>query len=148
MPDGFLKRWLKAANEKLSEETIEREYETFSKNLKWTLLKNKLSKHFEIEITEQDIREAFAQRVREYFGAYGGGDLINAAIDRLMQDQKQVNEIYEDILVDKLHDAITGVVAVESKPIDREAFMKILEEARAKARAEQESPVMDLEEEE
>ncbi|MDX1942432.1 MAG: trigger factor [Saprospiraceae bacterium] len=148
LPDGFLKRWLKAANEKLSDEMIERDYETFAKNLKWTLLKNKLSRHFDIDISEQDIRESFAQRVREYFGSYGMPDLVDAAVDRLMKDQKQINEVYEDLLVDKLHEAITGIVTLVPKPIEREAFMGVLEEARAKARVEQESPVMDLEEEE
>ncbi len=148
LPDAFLKRWLKAANPKLSEATIEQEYDVFAKNLQWTLLKNKLTKQFGISVAEAEIREAFALRVRDYFGAYGSDELVFATVDRLMQDQKQVNEIYEDLLVDKMHEAITSVVTIEPKFIDREAFMRVLEEARAKARAEQQSPVMDFEEEE
>ncbi len=148
LPDDFLKRWLKANNEKLTDEVIEKEYDIFAKNWQWTLLRTKLAKKFEVEITEQDIREGFAQRVRDYFGGYGNEELVNATVDRLMQDQKQVNDIYEEVLVDRLSDAITGVVTVVSKPVDREAFMNVLDEARARAKAEQESAVMASDEEE
>lgn len=148
LPDNFLKRWLKANNEKLTDEVIEKEYDIFAKNWKWTLLRTKIAKKFEVEIAEQDIREGFAQRVRDYFGGYGNEELINATVDRLMQDQKQVNDIYEEVLVDRLSDAITGVVTIVPKPVDREDFMNILDEARAKARAEQESAVMSADEEE
>lgn len=148
LPDDFLKRWLKANNEKLTDEVIEKEYDIFAKNWKWTLLRTKLAKKFEVEITEQDIREGFAQRVRDYFGGYGNEELVNATVDRLMQDQKQVNDIYEELLIDKLSYAITGVVTVVPKPIDREAFMDVLDEARARAKAEQESAVMATDEEE
>ena len=36
LPDEFLKRWLKATNEKLTDEELTGGYEDFAKNLKWT----------------------------------------------------------------------------------------------------------------
>lgn len=39
LPDEFLKRWLMSSNENLSPEQLEGEYEGFTKNLIWTLVK-------------------------------------------------------------------------------------------------------------
>jgi trigger factor len=44
LPDEFLKRWLKATNEKLTEEELESGYNDFAKNLKWTLIANKITR--------------------------------------------------------------------------------------------------------
>jgi trigger factor len=44
LPDEFLKRWLKATNEKLIDEELEGGYNDFAKNLKWTLIENKMIK--------------------------------------------------------------------------------------------------------
>ncbi len=149
MPDGFLKRWLRASNPKLDDATVERDYPAFARNLQWTLLKNKLTKQFNIEITEEAIKNGFRHRVSEYFGAYGMSmgltELVDSTVERLMGDEKQVNEMYEDLLVDQLIPAIKEVVNIVPKPIEREAFLRVLEEARAQARAK---PSNLLEEEE
>lgn len=137
LPEEFLKRWLKASNENLDETLIERDYPAFSKNLQWTLLRNKLGRQFDIQIKEEEIVEGFKNRVRQYFGNYGNDELINATAQRLLEDEKQFNEMYEDLLVDRLHEEIEKVVTVNPKPIDREAFNKVLEEAREAARAAQ-----------
>jgi len=147
VPDDFLKRWLKASNENVSEEDIERDYPAFAKNLQWTLLKNRLAKRYDIEITHEEVEAAFRQRVAEYFGGYGQPQMIDATVERLMQDQKQVNEIAEDILVDKLHHKIVAEVNIEPKPIGRDEFMEILTEARESAQAAQ-APVVESDEEE
>ncbi|RZL69626.1 MAG: trigger factor, partial [Pedobacter sp.] len=44
LPDEFLRRWLKATNEKLTDEELAEGYDDFAKNLKWTLIENKIIK--------------------------------------------------------------------------------------------------------
>lgn len=136
-PDDFLKRWLEASNEGVSAADIERDYPAFTKNLQWTLLKNRLAKRFEIQITEEEVKDAFRRRVADYFGGYGNLDMINMTVDRLMQDEKQINEISEDILVEKLHTVIAEEVTIKPKTISRDEFMEILTAARAAAQATQ-----------
>ena len=63
--------------------------------------------------------------------------MINATAQRLLEDEKQFNEMYEDLLVDRLQEEIEKAVTINPKPIDREAFNKVLEEAREAARAAQ-----------
>lgn len=149
LPAEFLLRWLKVSNEKVAPELIERDYPAFAKNLQWTLIRNKLGKQFEIQISEEEIIEAFKNRVRSYFGGYGNEEMINATAQRLLEDEKQFNEMYEDLLVDRLHEEIEKVVTIHPKIVDREAFNKVMEEARASAQAAQVQHIsMDGEEEE
>lgn len=137
LPDAFLMRWLKTSNEKVAPELIERDYPAFAKNLQWTLIRNKLVKQFDVQVSEEEIMEGFKNRVRSYFGGYGNEELVNSMAQRLLDDEKQFNEMYEDVLVDRLHVEIAKVVTVSPKPISREDFNKVLEEARAAAQAAQ-----------
>jgi trigger factor len=57
LPDEFLKRWLKATNEKLSDEELEGGYNDFAQNLKWTLIENKIIVDNTIEIKYEDVFE-------------------------------------------------------------------------------------------
>ncbi|HTD41489.1 MAG TPA: trigger factor, partial [Mucilaginibacter sp.] len=70
LPDEFLKRWLKATNEKLSEEELTGGYDDFAKNLKWTLLENKIIKDNKIEIKYEEVFAAAKQRLDAQFRMY------------------------------------------------------------------------------
>src|SRR5690606_30770916 len=54
-PDEFRKRWLKVTNEKLTEEELEQGYDDFVKQLKWTLLENKITEQNKLEVEYEDV---------------------------------------------------------------------------------------------
>lgn len=70
LPDEFLRRWLKATNEKLTEEELAEGYDDFAKNLKWTLIENKLIKDNNIEIKYEDVFATAKQRLDAQFRMY------------------------------------------------------------------------------
>lgn len=134
LPDEFLLRWLKANNEDVPGEEVEKEYDNFAKNLKWSLIRSKLMKELDIEVKPEEVVDQLKNRVRSYFGGAPGNDeLIDSMAQRLMQDEKQREAAYEDILADKLHDAIEEKVTVEPQPVGVEEFEEIIEQARAEA---------------
>lgn len=139
LPDAFLKRWILATNENATEEVLEKEYEYFAKNLQWTLIKNKLAKQFEIEVSQEEIIEGLKNRIRAYFGGgpYASEELVESMVGRLAEDQKQTEQVYEEILSDKLSSSIAEAVSVKDKSIDIEAFEKKIQEAQAQAAAAQ-----------
>ncbi len=145
LPDAFLKRWLLTSNEEASAEDIEKEYDAFAENLRWTLVRNRLADRFEVKITEEEVKGAFASRVANYMqGAAGlSPDILNSLVERLMQDENQVRQVEEEILNEKVLEEVAGAVTIVDKPIDVEAFKKVLEEAQAAA-----APPKPLEEEE
>ncbi len=70
LPDEFLKRWLKVTNEKLTDEELTGGYKDFAKNLKWTLLENKIIKDNKIEIKYDEVFDAAKQRLDAQFRMY------------------------------------------------------------------------------
>ncbi len=146
LPDDFLKRWLKASNEEVPEEEIEKQYEGFAKNLTWTLIRNKLVKRFELEVGQQEITEYFKDRVRGYFGGQADENLLNSMAMRLMEDRKQLESAYEDIITDKVAEAIEDHVTIEPNPITVEAFEEVMQQAQAEAEAQRNPAVQEEEE--
>ncbi|MCK7533990.1 MAG: hypothetical protein MZV63_24675 [Marinilabiliales bacterium] len=55
LPEEFLKRWLLKVNENTTAEQIEKEFDSFRKDLKWQLIRNKVAKDNEIKITEEEL---------------------------------------------------------------------------------------------
>lgn len=138
LPDAFLKRWLLASNENPNPEAIEKGYDSFAKSLQWSLIRNKAARLFGIQVTEDDLKNYFGNRVLSYFGGQlNDANLINGMVDRLMQDEKQVEQAGDEVLLDKLQAAISAVVTVDPKPVAEEEFLEILRQAQAQAQAQQ-----------
>ncbi len=130
LPDTFLKRWLKASNEEASDEVIANEYDAFAENLKWSLIKGKLTRSFDLEVSPEEVSEKFKDQVRGYFAQSGmdNEEFVNSMAARLMQDQKQYEKTYEDLMADKLFEAISEKVTIEEKPISLDAFKEVVEQ--------------------
>lgn len=136
LPEKFLKRWLAVTNNgTLSSEQIDQEFPDFVDNLRWTVIRDNLKKRFSIEVTDEEVRAAFAAKVRSYFGGQIPDQLIDDSVDRLMKNEKDVEETYRDLEVDKLFHAIRDQISITDKPITSEAFHKILDEVTGKTPA-------------
>ncbi|KGE88279.1 MAG: trigger factor [Phaeodactylibacter xiamenensis] len=133
-PEAFLKRWMQANNEDVDEETIEKEYDNFEKNLQWSLIRNKLVEQFEIEVNNDDIVEAARRRIRQYFGGQsmpGMEQIVDSTAQRILQDQKQVEQLYEEVLTDRTFEVLIEKVNVEEKPVSLEEFEGAVKAAQA-----------------
>lgn len=135
LPREFLKRWILASNEEATAEDVEKEFDTFAENLRWTLIRNQLVKNFELKVEQEEIIEGFKARVRSYLANNPMMDdsFVDQMAMRLMQDQKQVEQLYEELITDKLFDALAEKVTIKDKPIELDAFLEIAKEAQEKA---------------
>ncbi len=130
LPDDFLKRWLVASSEQNTVELVEGEYVNFAKNLQWSLIKGKIAKKFDLKVEEEEVFEGFKNRVRDYFQGYGDELVILNTANRLMQDEKQVDQLYQELMSDKLFEAVREVVTIKDKKIDSEDFDEVIKKAR------------------
>lgn len=136
LPDEFLKRWLVTSNEKNTPELVEQDYENFSKSLRWTLTRGKLAEKYGVEVNMDDVTAKTKQQVLQYYGMYLQDEgLLNNMVQRMLQDKNHVQRTYEDILVDLVFKKVKEEITVEDKPISKEDFEQVLEEARAAAQA-------------
>lgn len=137
VPNNFLKRWIKSANEEATDEVIENEYGNFAKNLQWSLIKGKIVSQFDLSVTEEEVFEEFKNRVRGYFQGYGDELIVLNTANRLMEDKKQVDQLYQELMSDKLFESVREVVKVNDKKISAEDFDKVIKKAHDEVSAVQ-----------
>jgi trigger factor len=105
-PAEFLKRWLQnGGEERKTPEQAEAEYPVFSSQLKWTLISDKLIQDNKLEVTADELKEYMKVQVMQYFGNMSLGDdtsWLDAYVDRMMKDEKQVDSTYRRLVTEKL----------------------------------------------
>ncbi len=138
LPEAFLKRWLELNNEgKLSREMIEREFPVFAKDLIWSVITDKIEAKFHVDVTEEDIRAAFFDDVRQYLaGLPAVSHIIHQMVDRMMQNDEQVNKAYQDLRRKKIYQAVHDVVTIHEQPVPSDQFFDIVKEEAKKINAE------------
>jgi trigger factor len=140
LPEKFLKRWLKVSNEgKLSEDIIEEQYPAFAENLRWTLIRDTVKASHDVTVSDAEVAYIFKQKVKGYFGAKNIPDhLLDSSVERLMQSEKDVEDVRKELETDKLFIAMRDLITVTEKPVTADEFHKIVEAITKQANQEQE----------
>jgi len=131
LPDEFLRRWLKATNEKLTDEELAEGYDDFAKNLKWTLIENKIIKDNSIEIKYEDVVQAAKAKLDAQFRMYSPSPLPEDQLAQyavqFLQDKENANRVFEEVKALKTFEQIKSVVTLEQKDIDYDKFVALVE---------------------
>ena len=126
LPDAFLKRWIAIGSQKQkTAQEAEYEYPSFSNQLKWTLISDKIIQENNIDVTQDELRINMKEEIMGYFGQMNLGDdnqWIESYIDRMMEDKKQVESSYRKILTHKLFNFIESQVT----PLEKQSSPKEL----------------------
>ncbi|RYE18283.1 MAG: trigger factor, partial [Sphingobacteriales bacterium] len=129
LPDEFLKRWLKATNEKLDDKELADGYNDFAKNLKWTLISNKIIRDNSIEIKYDEVFAVAKQRLDAQFRMYSPQPLSEEQLGQYtvqyLQNKETANKIFEEVKVLKVFDYIKGVITLDDKDITNAEFAKL-----------------------
>ena len=131
LPDEFLKRWIEVANKNnISKEEIERDYEHYSNDLKWTLIKNKISKQHDIKAEHEDVVNEAKALIRMQFASSGLGSQLEDSIDTFADNYLKGNEgdnymkLHEKVFNDKILAFIKENVTIKNKEVSAEEFRK------------------------
>ncbi len=123
-PADFLKRWLQTGGEKpKTAEEAEAEFPSFSNQLKWTLISDKLVQDNKLQVTNDELRESMKNEIMRYFGTMNLGEdssWIESYIDRMMKDEKQVDSSYRRLITEKLFAWVESQVKPKEKEVTGE----------------------------
>jgi trigger factor len=131
LPEEFLKRWLLRVNEKSTEEQIEKEFDSFRKDLRWQLIRNKIARDNEVKITEEELQHEAEKITRYQFQQYGlfyatDEQIANYAKETLKRDE-DAKRIADKILEEKAITLMKELVKLENKNVTIEEFNKLFE---------------------
>jgi len=129
LPDDFLKRWLKASDEKMTPEELESGYNDFAQNLKWTLIGNKIVADNNIEIKYEDVFETAKMRLGQQFRMYSqlplSEDQLGQYTVQYLQKKENANKIFEEVKTLNVFNFIKGSITLEPKEITQPDFQKL-----------------------
>ncbi len=118
-PETFLKRWLQTGGEQQkTAEQAEAEFPSFSNQLKWTLISDRLVTDNKLEVSKEELQGHMKAEVMRYFGQMNMGEdmsWLDSYVDRMMKDEKQVDATYRRLVTEKLF----GWVESQTKPKEK-----------------------------
>ena len=131
LPEEFLKRWLLRVNEKTTEEQIDKEFDSFRKDLKWQLIRNKVARDNDVKISEEELQKESENITRYQFQQYGlfyatEEQIANYAKETLKREE-DAKRIADKILEEKVIILMKDLVKLETKDITVEEFNKLFE---------------------
>jgi len=131
LPDEFLKRWILASNEKATSEEIEKDYSSYSDQLRWQLIENKLIKENDIKVENDEVISYTKQLLINNYAQYGipapADEQLIAGAMQVLKNQDEVRRIYEMIYQDKVAQLIKNTVKLDEKSVSYEEFVTLLQ---------------------
>jgi len=132
LPDEFVKRWLVESNEKIDKDSIDKEYDHYSRSLRQQLIINKVAKDNEIKIEEKEIKD----HVKGYFAQQYMFDpsdeekmkQLDTIADSVLQNKEEAGKIYDQLFDEKLKDLFKSKLKLKKKKATYEEFIKIANE--------------------
>lgn len=131
LPEAFLKRWMLATNKELTQEAVDKDFNSYRDQFKWQLIKGDMIKENNIKVEDEDMkavgREVAAAQLQQY-GLYGLSDeQLDGFAVRLLENEKQRASLYDRALENKIFSVIKEGVKLEEQEISMEDFGKLFE---------------------
>lgn len=128
-PEDFLKRWLHATNEKLTDEEINKDFPQMIEELKWHLAKDQLLKKYNINVEKEDVEDYAKKVAKMQFMQYGLMHVDDAYLtnyaQQMLKDENQLRGIVERVAEQKIYAALKTVVKLDEKSISHADFGKL-----------------------
>lgn len=132
LPDEFLKRWLLVSNEgKVTTEQVEQEYALYARELRWSLIKNKIAEENKIRIEHEEVFGQTRQLIRQQFGLSGPDERMDATIDNFANNYLKAEQgknylnIYNQLLSERILTLAKKKIGIEKKTVEVEEFKKL-----------------------
>ncbi|AWM32983.1 trigger factor [Hymenobacter nivis] len=132
LPAEFFKKWLVRTNAgKLTAEQVEEHYGDYEKELKWSLIRNKVVETADLKVSNDEIINRTLDKIMGQFSMPNMPNDMRESMrgyadSYLKQDNgKQYVAEYEAILAEKVLENLRGKVVVTDKPVTAEEFRNL-----------------------
>ncbi len=133
LPSTFLKRWLLHSNEgKVTAEQIDKDFDHFLTDLKWQLIKGKITRDNSLKIEEEALLDHVKEAIRQQFIQYYGigevpVDMLEKYAKESLAREDERNRYIESMNEQNVYDFIKKTVKLDNKDITLEKFNKLFD---------------------
>jgi trigger factor len=128
LPEDFLKKWLRTQKEE-GETLVEEDFVFFRRNLKWSLIYNKVAADNGLSVSREEIESAVRADVRRHYGAAFESldeDDLNGLVGRLLQDKEYLEKVHSGILDARVFNVMHQAVTISDEPVSLKDYEKSL----------------------
>jgi trigger factor len=131
LPVEFLKRWMVEANENMTEEQVNSDFDKYEDDFRWQLIKEHLLKQQEIKVSEEEALEMAKGMALNQYMQYGISnvpeDYLENYAREMMSKPEESRRIYDQKAEEKLMTYIKSTAKLEDKEVSSEKFRKLYE---------------------
>lgn len=130
LPDGFLKKWIRATNEKpITPEELEKDYTEYRKGLQWQLIFNSLISSKAISVEQDEIVGKAKDLMANQYAQYGmpvpeDKELTESAM-KVLANQDEGRKVYDMVYDEKLIDYVRATASVKDKDVTYDKFVEL-----------------------
>ena len=131
MPDDFLKRWLLISNQgKVTQEQIDKEFDSYLSELKWTLIKNKIAEANNVKVDHEEVVVKVRAMMLQQFGMStipeGMEETFDKIVDNYLKESNGKNyvKMFEEAYNSKAIDIIRNTIKINEKNVTVDEFKK------------------------
>lgn len=129
-PVAYFKKWIKRDGEQpKTDEEVEAQYGQFEHDMRWSLISGKIIADQGIEVSPEELREDFKDRIRAYFGPSADEQAADGRLDQfadsMLRDEKAVNETYSKLITTKLFHWLREKAQIEEKELTADEFLAL-----------------------
>ncbi len=130
LPDEFLKKWLLKTNENLTEDLLDLEYGTYAKELRWSLIRNKILKDQQIKVEHEDVTNEAKELIKQQFAGSGlpeMNDQLDTFANNYLQAENGENymKVFNKVQGNKVIDYIKEEATIKEKQVSLDDFRKL-----------------------
>ena len=131
LPENFLKKWIKTTNEKpITDEQIEQDFDKVTRDIKWSLIENKLSQEYNIDISTEEIKDETRVQLLQQMAQYGMGmmdeERTNEFVENMMKREDHIRQTAGRIMQKKLFGALKEKVDIVEKKVKLDTFKELI----------------------
>ena len=133
IPDDFLKRWLvHTSKEPITFDEVEKEYDMYSKSLRWQLLESKILEMYEIKVSEEELESHTKKLIGMQMSQYGQPipeeEKMNEIVKSFLEKEDEKKKIYDQLYDIKTLDVYKQKFKLKDKSISYDDFVKLASE--------------------
>lgn len=127
-PEDFLKRWILSNNENpISPEQLDKEFEHFTRQLKWDLISDRIFKNGEMKITADDLKNAVKTRMKQQYFNGQMDEAMEQYIDqyavKMLEDEKNRRSYFNMAMEEKIFEDVKKKANIQPREISYDEFI-------------------------